>query len=80
MGPSVHPYENIPEVHYAPPVTKNFGTPAENPAREREPTYKTVAPIAEKHLAEDVYKRALQDTKTVLMVEELLHISLQFRK
>jgi hypothetical protein len=57
--PPVHPYVNIPEVHYAPPVTKNFGTPVEKALRERNPTCKTVTSITKRHLVEDVYKRAL---------------------
>ena len=32
-GP-VHPYANIPEVHYAPPATKNFRAPMEKPLRK----------------------------------------------
>jgi hypothetical protein len=79
-GP-VHPYANIPEARYAPPATKNFGAPMEKPTRERDmPAYRTVAPIAEKSLVEDVYKRAVYDTKVVLTVEELLNISPDFRE
>ena len=62
--PPVHPYANIPEAHYAPPATKNFGAPADKSSKDREPAYKTVAPVAEKHLVEDVYNRALKDTKS----------------
>ena len=79
-SPPVHPYANIPEVCYAPPATKNFGMLVEKPLREKESMYKTVASIAEKHLVEDVYKRALQDTKIVLTIKELLNISPEFRK
>jgi hypothetical protein len=79
-GP-VHPYANIPEARYAPPVTKNFGAPMDKPTRERDmPAYRTVAPIAEKSLVEEVYKRAVYDTKVVLTVEELLNISPDFRE
>jgi hypothetical protein len=53
----------------------------EKPQRERDmPAYRTVAPIAEKSLVEDVYKRAVYDTKVVLTVEELLNISPDFRE
>ena len=46
----VHPYANIPEVRYAPPVTKNFGTPMDKTLKERDTSaYKMVAPIAEKN-------------------------------
>jgi len=78
--PPVHPYANIPEAHYAPPATKNFGAPADKSSKDREPAYRTVAPIAEKQLVEDVYNRALKDTKIVLTVEELLNISPEFRE
>ena len=46
--PPVHPYANIPEARYAPLATKNFGAPADKSSRDREPAYKTVAPVAEK--------------------------------
>ena len=44
------------------------------------PAYRTVAPIAEKNLVEEVYKWAVHDTKVYLTVEELLNISLDFRE
>ena len=79
-GP-VHLYANIPEVCCAPPATKNFGAPMEKTVKERDmPAYRTVAPIMEKNLVEEVYKRAVHDTKVVLTVEELLNISPDFRE
>ena len=79
-GP-VHPYANIPEACYAPPVTKNFGAPIEKTVKERDmPAYRMVAPITEKNLVEEVYKQAVHDMKVVLMVEELLNISPDFRE
>ena len=51
-----HPYKNIPEAHYAPPNTKNFGAPAEKIPKEKEAAYKTVAPAAEKQLVDDVFQ------------------------
>ena len=52
---SEHPFSNIPEAHYVPPNTKNFGAPAEKIPKEKEMAYKTVAPAAEKHLVDNVF-------------------------
>ena len=51
-----HPYKNIPEAHYMPPNTKNFGAPAEKIPKDKEEAYKTVAPAAEKQLVDDVFR------------------------
>ena len=50
-----HPFSNIPEAHYAPPNTKNFGAPAEKIPKEKEAVYKTVAPAMEKQLVDNVF-------------------------
>ena len=60
---------------------KEFWSTYGKTLRERDtPAYRTVAPIAEKSLVEEVYKQAVHDTKVVLMVEELLNISPDFRE
>ena len=50
-----HPFFNIPEAHYMPPNTKNFGVPAEKILKENETAYKTVVPAAEKQLVDNVF-------------------------
>ena len=50
-----HPSSNIPEAHYAPPNTKNFGAPAKKIPKEKETAYRTVAPATEKQLVDDVF-------------------------
>ena len=50
-----HPFFNIPEAHYTPPNTRNFGAPAEKISKEKEMAYRIVAPAAEKQLVDDVF-------------------------
>ena len=50
-----HPFSNIPEAHYMPPNTRNFGAPAEKISKEKETAYRTVAPAVEKQLVDDVF-------------------------
>ena len=49
-----HPFSNIPEAHYTPPNTNNFGAPGEKIPKEKEVAYKTVALAVEKQLVDDV--------------------------
>ena len=75
-----HPYSNIPEAHYVPPNTKNFGAPVEKIHKEKEAAYKTVVPAAEKQLVDNVFQQAVTGSRVVLMIEELLNISPEFRQ
>ena len=50
-----HPFCNIPEAHYVPPNTKNLGAPAEKIPKDKETTYRMVAPATEKQLVDDVF-------------------------
>ena len=75
-----HPSSNIPEAHYTPPNTKNFGAPAKKIPKEKETAYRTVAPATEKQLVDDVFQCAVTGSKVVLMIEELLNISPEFRQ
>ena len=50
-----HPFSNIPEAHYTPPNTKDFGAPAEKIPKDKETAYRMVAPAAEKQLVDDVF-------------------------
>ena len=52
-----HPFSNIPEAHYAPLNTKNFGAPAEKITKDKQTAYRMVAPAVEKQLVDDVFRR-----------------------
>ena len=75
-----HPFSNIPEEHYAPPNTKNFGAPAEKIPKDKETAYRMVVPAAEKQLVDNVFRRAVTGSKVVSTIEELLNISPEFRE
>ena len=60
--------------------TKNFGAPAEKIPKEKEMAYKMVVPAMEKQLVDDVFWCAVTGSKVVLMIEELLNISPEFRE
>ena len=54
QGP-IHPFANIPEAQYVPPSTRNFAAPADK-GKEKEPAYRTIAPIQNTKIAEEVYE------------------------
>lgn len=65
-----NPYINIPEAQYAPPATRNFGPPQEKP-KEKEIAYKTVTPITDNMLLDQVYEKCLKEQKITLSMEEI---------
>ena len=54
--------------------------PAEKVSKDKETAYRTVAPASEKQLVDEVFQRAVTGSKVVLMIEELLNISPEFRE
>ena len=53
QGP-VHLFSNIPEAQYVSPSTCNFAAPVEK-GKDKEPAYRTIAPIQNTKIAEEVY-------------------------
>jgi hypothetical protein len=73
-GPT-HPYADVPDATYAPPVNCNFAaTPKQAPAKKAEPAYKTLPPVYDGKIATDVYDRAMA-TQVTLTQRELLSLS-----
>ena len=56
-----HPYRNTRDAAYVPLTTQNVGIQAKAPAipRRSEPAYKTLPPIHDPAIANDVYKRSM---------------------
>jgi hypothetical protein len=80
--PPVHPFANIPEAQYIPPSVRNFGAPAEKDKapKEKEPAYRTIAPIQNPKIAEEVYSRSMKAPFITLSPEELLSLCPEYRQ
>ncbi|KAF8232402.1 hypothetical protein L208DRAFT_996629, partial [Tricholoma matsutake] len=78
----IHPFVNVPEALYAPPVHCNFAAPAEKEKimREKEPAYHTIAPIQNAKIIDDIYSRSMKAPLVTLSSEELLSISVEMRQ
>lgn len=80
--PPIHPFTNIPEAQYAPPTNRNFAAPVDKDkgSKDREPAYRTVAPIQNSRVADDVYSRSMKTPFVTLSPEELLSLSPEYRQ
>jgi hypothetical protein len=66
-----HPYADVQDATYAPPVNRNYATAPE-------PAYKTSPPIYNGKVASDVYDRAM-DARVTMTQRELLSLSPEVR-
>ena len=74
-----HPYADVPDATYAPPVNRNYATvPKPSPPKKNEPAYKTSPPIYDGKVASNVYDRAM-DAQVTLTQRELLSLSPEVR-
>ena len=74
-----HPYRNAKDAAYAPPIDRNIGTPAKNPAfSKNDPAYKTLPAVHDPLIAADVYKRSM-DAPITITQRELLSLSPEVR-
>jgi hypothetical protein len=71
----VHPFANIPEAQYAPPAVRNFGIPLDKVSKEKEKAYKTLAPVTENSVVDQVFDRMMKKTMVVMTWEEVLNLS-----
>jgi len=80
--PSAHPFAGIPESNYVPPSVRNFAAPVDkNINKEKDPAYKTVAPIQNpKKVAEAIYERSMKSPSVTISPEELLSLSPEIRQ
>jgi hypothetical protein len=70
----VHPFADK-RSNYLPPQNKNFASP-----QKSDPAYKTLAPIQDHKVLEDVYKRSMSSPCVTLTPNELLSISPEVRQ
>ena len=73
----IHPYAQAKDATYAPPATRNFGTPPKFQARSG--AYTTITPIVQKELADTIFKRTMEATSLPLTIQEILSISPDLR-
>jgi hypothetical protein len=81
-APPLHPFANIPEAQYTPPSTRNFAAPInkEKATKNKEPAYRTITPIQYSRVAEDVYLRSMKAPFIMLLTEEILALSPEYRQ
>jgi hypothetical protein len=51
-----HSFANLPEGNYAPPTNRNFAVLPDKPSKDREPGYRTEAPVQRAGNFEDIFK------------------------
>ncbi|OSX61622.1 hypothetical protein POSPLADRAFT_1057393 [Postia placenta MAD-698-R-SB12] len=75
-APPVHPFANARDATYAPPNVRNFATPPK-PSNDKgkEPAYKTIVPVVQPKLAEEIFQRSMKSQFVTLTPEELLSIA-----
>ncbi|OBZ71014.1 hypothetical protein A0H81_09537 [Grifola frondosa] len=69
-----HPYAQAQDATYAPPHDRNLGAPFKAP-KDKEPAYRTMAPVQDPRIAEDVFACSMKSPMLRLTPEELLSIS-----
>ncbi|EED80071.1 predicted protein [Postia placenta Mad-698-R] len=75
-APPVHPFANARDATYAPPNVRNFATPPKpSNNKGKEPAYKTIVPIIQPKLAEEIFQRSMKSQFVTLTPEELLSIA-----
>ncbi|EED80174.1 predicted protein [Postia placenta Mad-698-R] len=75
-APPVHPFANARDATYALPNVRNFATPPK-PSNDKgkEPAYKTIVPVIQPKLAEEIFQRSMKSPFVTLTPEELLSIA-----
>ncbi|OSX55917.1 hypothetical protein POSPLADRAFT_1063273, partial [Postia placenta MAD-698-R-SB12] len=75
-APPVHPFANARDATYTPPNVRNFATPPK-PSNDKgkEPAYKTIVPVIQPKLAEEIFQRSMKSQFVTLTPEELLSIT-----
>ena len=75
-----HPYRNVKDAAYTPPIDRNVGAPAKIPvnAKKNDPAYKTLPAVHDPAIAADVYKRSMETPITITQ-RELLSLSPEVR-
>jgi len=74
VNPPIHPFANK-RTNYLPPQDKNFAAP-----QKSDPAYKTIAPIQNTQVVDDVFTRTMATPCVTLSTNELLSISAEVRQ
>jgi hypothetical protein len=72
-----HPFSAAKDANYLPPKERNFGTAPS--AKGRDAAYHTTAPIQSPRVADDVYKRTMDNQSVILSYAELFSLSPEMR-
>lgn len=74
-----HPFHKAKDAAYIPPVDRNVGAPVKTPAYKKpEGAYKTLPPVHDPAIAEEVFNRAM-GTQVLVTQRELLSLSPEVR-
>jgi hypothetical protein len=76
----LHPFRNVREPAYAPPHERTFAAPPPRLAKDKDSAYRSVAPIQNPKIAEEVYKRSMNTPCITLSQQELLSLSPEVRQ
>ncbi|EED83378.1 predicted protein [Postia placenta Mad-698-R] len=75
-APLVHPFANAHDATYAPPNVRNFATlPKPSNDKGKEPAYKTIVPVIQPKLVEEIFQHSMKSPFVTLTPEELLSIA-----
>ena len=75
-----HPFAKARDATYAPPRVRNFGAPApRGKSGDREPAYRTRAPIQQEEVVKSLFQRSMTTPYLTVSMEELLSISPELR-
>ncbi|CDO74854.1 hypothetical protein BN946_scf185004.g4 [Trametes cinnabarina] len=75
-----HPFAKAHDATYAPPKARNFGAPpAKTKESDRDPAYRTQAPIHDPKVAEEIFAHSMKAPVISLSPEELLSIAPEVR-
>ncbi|KAI0949356.1 hypothetical protein AcW1_008990 [Taiwanofungus camphoratus] len=75
-APPVHPFANARDATYAPPNLRNFAAaPKPTADKGKDVAYKTITPVHQEKLTEEIFARSMRTPVVTLTPEELLSIS-----
>ena len=75
--PPIHPFAGIPESNYVPPSVHNFAAPADkNGSKDKEPAYKTFAPVQNPKVADVIYEARYASLSCTVYLSNILWIPL----
>ena len=76
----LHPFKNIRKPVYAPPHERNFAALPPRLGKDKDNAYRSVAPVQDPNIAEDVYKQSMNTPCITLSHKELYSLSPEVRQ